>query len=153
MLKITKLADYATVIMHYLSTRPDVHLSATAIAAAVKLTTTTVSKVLKQLSEAGLVIATRGAQGGYHLTRSPDSISLAEIIIAIDGKPALTECSEGEHQCQYHEHCGVRGNWQRINTIIYDVLNRLSLQEMQAPIETLKPVKMLGEVSVLKRND
>lgn len=134
MLKISKLADYATLIMHWLSTHSDDRFSAAVISNTLGIATPTVSKVLKLLNDADLVTSTRGANGGYHMSRSAEKVSLADIISAIDGRPAMTECSHDDSRCQYDHHCELRGNWQYINTVIYDLLDRLSLCDMTAPL-------------------
>ena len=156
MLKISKLADYATVIMHWLSMHNDDCFSATVISEQVGIATPTVSKVLKLLNDAGLVTSTRGAQGGYHLSQSSECVSLADIISAIDGRPAMTECSHANGQCQYDHHCELRGNWQYINKVIYQLLDDLSLCDMTkplcennvAPMQFYPPKKKLGEKHV-----
>lgn len=134
MLKISKLADYATVIMHWLSVHNDDRFSASVVAEQVKISIPTVSKVLKLLSDAELVTPTRGAQGGYHLSRPAEQVSLADIISAVDGRPAMTECSHADNQCQLDHHCELRGNWQYINKVIYNLLDRLSLCDMTSPL-------------------
>ncbi len=156
MLKISKLADYATVIMHWLSTHPDAHFSAANISSEIGIALPTVSKVLKQLNDAELVTSTRGAQGGYHLSRSADEVSLARIISAIDGEPAMTECAQTDSCCRYDHHCEIRGNWQYINKVIYNVLDQLSIQDMtrnlsdadEVPIRFYPSKKTRGEKHV-----
>ena len=134
MLKISKLADYATVVMHWLSQHKDDHYSATAIAEQIAVGVPTVSKVLKSLNDAGLVGALRGVQGGYQLSRSANAISLADIITAIEGRPAMTECSQIDGLCQYDARCELRGNWQYINARIYHLLDTVSLHDMTMPL-------------------
>lgn len=134
MLKISKLADYATVIMHWLSSRQEGCFSASVIAERTGIALPTVSKVLKRLNDVHLVTSVRGVQGGYQLSRPAEQMSLAEIISAVDGKPALTECSDKTRQCRYDRHCEIRGNWQYINQVIYDVLNRLTLRDMMSSL-------------------
>ncbi len=134
MLKISRLADYATLVMDYLARHSAQRYSATLLAEKLHIGTPTVSKVLKLLNEAGLLVSVRGAAGGYQLAKPADKISVASIITAIDGKPAMTECSHSASQCAQASSCGLSSNWQLINTIIYDVLNSLSLSDMSKPL-------------------
>jgi FeS assembly SUF system regulator len=134
MLKISKLADYATVIMHWLSQHDSKYYSATAIAEQIGVGLPTVSKVLKSLNDAGLVSSLRGAQGGYQLSRAAAEISVADIITALDGRPAMTECSQVDSICQYDARCELRGNWQYLNARIYHLLNSVSLYDMTMPL-------------------
>ncbi len=130
MLKISKLADYATVIMQWMSTYGDDRFSATMVSEHIGISVPTVSKVLKLLGDAGLVAATRGAQGGYALSRPARDVSIAEIITAIDGQLAMTECSAEDHACRHDQCCDMRSNWRYINNVVFDVLNRLTLHDM-----------------------
>lgn len=130
MLRITKLTDYATVVLTALAGSPSRVHSAAELAELARLELPTVSKVLKPLAHAGLVTSFRGANGGYRLARPPGQISLIDIVEAIEGRLNMTECS-GEHSsCEHEAHCGVQGHWRRINDVISDTLRGMSLAEM-----------------------
>jgi FeS assembly SUF system regulator len=130
MLRITKLTDYATVVLTTLAFEPERVHSAAEVAERSRLELPTVSKVLKPLAHAGLVTPFRGANGGYRLARAPSQISLIEIVEAIEGRIGMTECS-GEHShCEHQPHCGVKSHWRRINDVISHTLRGMSLAEM-----------------------
>jgi Rrf2 family protein len=80
-----------------------------------------------------LVTSVRGARGGYRLARDPATISVAELVDALEGPVALTECSSGEGSCEQEPHCAVRVNFQRINDAIRGALAQVTLAEMVAP--------------------
>ena len=130
MLKISRLADYATTVMAILASREKC-FSAAQVARATPLSMATVSKVLKLLNESKLVNSERGVNGGYQLARPPEAISIAEIITAIDGNPAITKCSRSESQCEHYTVCRLRNNWQLINKLVFEVLDSLSLADMK----------------------
>lgn len=133
MLRVTKLTDYATVVLTALADSPDRVLSAAELAERAHLELPTVSKVLKPLAHAGLVESFRGSNGGYRLARTAADISLIEIVEAMEGRLGMTECS-GEHsQCEHESHCGVRGHWRHINDVVADALRGVSLAQMFAP--------------------
>lgn len=132
MLRVTKLADYATVVLSVLAATNDV-LSATEIAERAGLEPTTVSKVLKPLSQAGLAEAFRGAHGGYRLARPAGSIRLIEVIEAIEGPLAVTECSTHDGHCGIERSCGTRTSWRRINDVIVQALTGVTLLDMIQP--------------------
>ncbi|QLH42672.1 MAG: SUF system Fe-S cluster assembly regulator [Coxiellaceae bacterium] len=134
MLRISKLADYAMVIMNYMARQPTQLLSAAGIARQVPVAAPTVSKILKLLSEAGLVASARGAGGGYRLAKSPEEITLADMVTAIDGLPAITECSQSANLCAHDSICSIRGNWLLINQVISEVLESLTLADMAKPL-------------------
>ena len=135
MLRMSKLTDYGTVILTYLAGDPERVHSAKEVAEQTHLAAPTVSKLLKSLSHAGLVRATRGAGGGYLLTRPPGDISAAEIIDALEGPVAITECSATHSQCELEHLCCARGAWQKINHAIRVALDGVSLAQLQAPGE------------------
>lgn len=133
MLRVTKLTDYATVVLTTLAAAPGRVHSASELAEIARLELPTVSKVLKPLAQAGLVESFRGANGGYRLARAAQQISLIEVVEAIEGPVGMTECS-GEHSsCELESHCGVRGNWRHINDVVADALRGVSLAQMLAP--------------------
>ena len=132
MIKISKLADYGIVLMTYFasSEEGDV-LTARELAHNSKLPLPTVGKVLKSLSRGGLLMSHRGVKGGYSLARLPAAISVADMIRALDGPIALTECSSmAQNSCELETDCPARSNWQRINRAVATTLSNLSLAEI-----------------------
>ena len=133
MLRVTKLTDYATVVLTVLAARPGEVLSAPGLAELAGLELPTVAKILKPLAQAGLVEGLRGANGGYRLARPAQEISLFEIVEALEGPLGMTECSVHEGACGIEQSCGVRANWRRINDVVADALRAVSLAQMLAP--------------------
>jgi FeS assembly SUF system regulator len=134
MLRISKLTDYAILVMVELA-RDGEMLSAHALAERVNVEVPTASKVLKLLTGAGLLESYRGVNGGYRVTREAGEISVAEVIAAIEGPIAMTECSVEEGLCNQEDNCGLRGNWQRISVAVARALADVSLAEMSAPMK------------------
>ena len=132
MLRVSKLTDYATVVLTTLAATDEVQ-SAHGLAERARLEPPTVSKVLKQLAQAGLVESFRGAHGGYRLARAPDAITVADIVAAIEGPIGMTECSVHQGLCGHEPHCGVRVNWRRISVAVEAALRSVTLAEMSAP--------------------
>jgi FeS assembly SUF system regulator len=129
-LRVTRLTDYATLVLTVLASRPDAVHRAADLAEQAHLEATTVSKVLKPLAHAGLVAGFRGVNGGYRLARAPESISLIEIVEAIEGPLGMTECSVHPGNCGIEDHCGLRANWRRINDVVVDALREVTLAQM-----------------------
>jgi len=134
MLRVSKLADYGTVVMTTIAREPDRIHSAADVAVQSGLTLPTVSKILKTLAREGLLVSLRGAKGGYMLLRAPRDISVAEIIGAMEGPIGVTECSSAPGLCLQESGCSVRANWQKINRIVLQVLERITLEQMTQPI-------------------
>src|SRR5215472_6760463 len=130
MLRISRLTDYATVILASLAERPERVQTATALAEQTRIAAPTVSKLLKQLQRAGLVVSTRGLHGGYQLSRPATQISAAAILDALEGPIALTDCAVGHGNCEIEETCRVGRVWQRLNLAIRRALYDVSLAQL-----------------------
>ncbi|HEX5313425.1 MAG TPA: Rrf2 family transcriptional regulator, partial [Gammaproteobacteria bacterium] len=86
---MSKLADYAALILATMAERPERTHSASGIAAETGISLPTASKLLKTLAHAGLVVSRRGARGGYSLGRAPAAISAVDMIEAVEGPLAM----------------------------------------------------------------
>ena len=134
MLRVTKLTDYASVVLTVLASDPATVLSASELADRAGLEMPTVAKLLKPLAQAGLVEGFRGANGGYRLAREAAAISLIEIVEAMEGPLGMTECSVHAGQCGIEHSCSARANWRRINDVVADALRGVSLAQMLVPV-------------------
>lgn len=144
MLRVSKLSDYATVLLGLLADAPERVRPATDLAEVARLELPTVSKVLKMLAAAGLVCSQRGVSGGYRLARPAAEISVAQIVEAIDGPIGMTECSVHQGQCSHETHCGVRGPWLRISQVVVGALRSMTLADMIGtvpPASTSPPLR------------
>ena len=135
MLRISKMTDYAIMVMVELQASHGELLTAHVLAERSRLELPTVSKVLKLLVKTNLVDSCRGANGGYRLERKAKDISVAEIIAAIEGPIAMTECSVEEGLCAQEADCSLRGNWQRISVAVAKAMESVSLAEMAQPVK------------------
>lgn len=133
MFKLGKLTDYGTVLMTALAIEPGRVQNVQELAASTHLAGPTVAKLLKLLGKAGLVESLRGAHGGYRLARSPEQITVAQIVSALEGPIALTECAV-HRGCGIESHCGVRSHWRVINDAIRSALDAVSLAQMTLPL-------------------
>jgi FeS assembly SUF system regulator len=141
MLRMSKLTDYGTMVLAELATNDHGLSTASQVADATHLTLPTVSKLLKSLAHSGLVVSARGVQGGYALARPAATISAAEILDALEGPVALTDCSSSSGSCDLESFCRVGTAWQRINHSIRKALEGVSLADLQArraPLPSLR---------------
>ncbi|MGH8801684.1 MAG: SUF system Fe-S cluster assembly regulator [Casimicrobiaceae bacterium] len=134
MLRVSRMADYGTVVMTAIAREPGRVHSATEIAESTGVSAPTVSKILKILARNGMLASTRGIKGGYHLACASSQISVARIIDAMDGPFGMTECSTHPGLCVQESACQVRSNWQRINRIVRSTLEQVTLDEMLRPL-------------------
>lgn len=136
MLRMSRMTDYGTLILACLAERPSEILSASEIAERIKLSPTTVSKLMKVLHRAGLLDSFRGSHGGYALARPAGEISAAEILDALEGPVTLTECASADSHCELESVCLVGNSWQRINRRIRLALDGISLAQLIDPRQT-----------------
>jgi len=137
MIRITKQTDYGIVLLTHLATNPEHQYNAPELAAEARLPLPMVSKILKLLARENLLVSHRGVKGGYSLARQPEAISMAEIIAALEGPIALTECISVEGDCSHEPLCPVRSNWRRINQAVRAALAGITLAEMTHPGQKL----------------
>jgi FeS assembly SUF system regulator len=139
MLRLSKLTDYATVILSFMARdNTQVH-AAMEIASVTGIALPTVSKILKLLVNAKVLMSTRGAKGGYALARTPEKITIAAVISALEGPIALTECSISQQGCEQASGCEIRGNWNLINQTIHNALESVTLADMVSPVRSQDP--------------
>jgi FeS assembly SUF system regulator len=132
MFRLSKLTDYAVVVMIRLSRGADIQTSP-GIAAATGIPEPTVAKVLKSLAGSGLVVSQRGARGGYRLGRPLAAIPVAEVIEVLDGPIALTSCVDGGG-CDSAVLCPMHGRWDPVNDAIRGALHGITLADMEASL-------------------
>jgi FeS assembly SUF system regulator len=134
MVRFSRLADYAVLLMTHMANERDGVHNAIDMAAATGLPVPTVSKVLAILGRRGLLESQRGAKGGYVLARGAAEISVAEIVGALDGPIALTHCiKSGPGSCDVEPVCPSRYSLHRINERVQSALAGITLAEIAAP--------------------
>jgi FeS assembly SUF system regulator len=122
-------------MLTHIATHSGITHNARDIAREVRLPLPVASKVLKTLARAGVLVSQRGTKGGYTLARQAHEITVAEIIRALEGPIAVTECTDTlRGDCDIETGCPVRTNWHRINQALYDALEKITLAEMTQPL-------------------
>ena len=129
MLKISRLTDYATAVILFMQNDNKLY-SSEMIALGVRLEIPTVSKVLKLLTKAKILASTRGANGGYKLAKASDDITLFDVIQAIEGDTAITECTKTDSLCAQEQGCDSRTGWQKVNQQIEQILVQMTIAKM-----------------------
>lgn len=132
MIRLGKLTDYGIVLVTYMarSDHGPLH-TARDLAAAAQLPLPTVSKLLKELSQGGVLSSHRGVKGGYTLARPPQEISVAQIIAALEGPIGMTECAASEPGlCDMEPHCPLPTNWRVISHAVRDALEKVTVADL-----------------------
>ena len=133
MLRLSKKADYALIAMKHLALRPDqAAASAREIAEQYDIPVELMAKVLQRLVRSGLLVSTQGTRGGYTLRRPSASISVADVIQAIDGPFSVTACSTENSGCDQYSKCSVRDPLWQIRERIAAALATVSVAELAA---------------------
>jgi FeS assembly SUF system regulator len=136
MIRVSKLTDYAIVLLTHLA-RSEHTLTAHELAAASSVPLPTVSKLCKELSKAGLVVSHRGRKGGYGLARPADRISVVQVVEALEGPIALTECSHATQTCELEATCLAKASWDPVSRAIHGALSSL-------PLSAIAPLRRPG---------
>jgi Rrf2 family protein len=123
-MQITRQADYAVRAVLYLAQLgSDTRAATSQIAQEQRIPPSFLAKIVSQLSVAGLLQTSRGARGGVSLARSPEQISLLEVVEAIDGPILLNECvGENGGTCTFSDDCPMRAIWCDVQV---ELINRL----------------------------
>lgn len=152
MLRISKLADYGTILLTAMASEPEWTFSAAELGLRTGLPLPSVSKIMKILLRQGIVVSLRGASGGYKLARSPSEITTVQILGALDGPLGVTECSASPGLCKREAHCGARAHWHMVNRVVLQALEQITLQHMIAPgrtkVDVLHPPRAAKSVTV-----
>ncbi len=148
MIRVTRLADYGILLMTWFAQSEARHrrltkdapvplVSATGLAQQTGLPAPTVSKLLRQLASSSLLVSSRGVRGGYRLARPASTISVADLLRALDGPLALTDCIDRDSDCAIESICTTRPTWNRINAALVAALTAITLEDMVAePVAT-----------------
>ena len=135
MVKLGKLADYGLVLMTCMARGQNALRTARGLSAETNLPLPTVSKLLKQLLQTGLLVSHRGTKGGYILAKGPREISVMEIIAAFEGPVAFTECSTDiTGLCHIESCCPIKTNQRIINQAVRGLLATISLHDLISPL-------------------
>ncbi len=132
MIRLSKLADYAFILLTQMAMDAPKAAAASDLSASTQLPLPTVAKIMKMLAKGGVVTAQRGATGGYRLAASVTDTSIASIIEAVDGPIALTDCvrGSGDQGCAASGVCPMRQGWTKVNQAIKTGLEGVTLADL-----------------------
>jgi FeS assembly SUF system regulator len=132
-MRLTHLADYAVVIMTAAARRPfGERLSAAALAVETGVPVPTAQKLMGKLGTAGLLQSVRGAGGGFVLARSAAEISLADMVEAVEGPIAMTQCSGSDEasDCALDAHCRIKPHMSLVSNAVRGALAAVTLEQL-----------------------
>ncbi len=135
MFRMNKLTDYGILLLTRMAIAPEGGISARELAEETHIPLPTVGKLLKILLKEGLLVSHRGTKGGYALSRSSSEITVAEVIRALEGPIAMTDCEE--NRCDLESGCPTRSHWRVVNRTVLVALQNLTLREMTQPAKSV----------------
>ena len=148
MLRLSKKADYGLLALRHLAASRRDAVSAREMAESYDLPPELLAKVLQLLVRAKLLSSQQGIRGGYALAKTPAEISVADVILAIDGPMTVTACSESDHSCDQYQKCNIRDPLWKLKDRIVSALSATSVAELAAD---LMPAPNAVPVSVVRR--
>ena len=138
MIRLSRFTDYAVLMLAELAGDESARASAADLAARTGLAEPTVAKILKILNRAGLVVSTRGATGGYMMARPAHTITVGDVITAVEGPLSITACADGhDDDCSLSNICAMNGRWGDVNAAVRNALDSVTLADMMG-----KKIKM-----------
>ena len=141
MLRVSKHTDYGMLLLTAMVSGGDsANYSARQLADMTHLPYPMVGKILKALAREGILVSQRGPKGGYGLVRRPEEITLVDIVSAMEGPIAVTECIGSPGDCEHETSCPVQVNWLHINYMIKQALQEITLWDMTQPLHELLPL-------------
>ncbi len=131
MIRLSKLTDYAVVLLLYMTQEgAGTLLSSARLAALTRIPEPTVSKILKILARHDIVHSVRGMRGGYMINKGIGQIRIVDVVEAVEGEIAVTDCVADSHDCVIRNHCAGRGRWDAVNDAVKNALAGITLADM-----------------------
>ena len=150
MIRLSKLTDYAVVMLSYMAAREGEVYTTARLAQRSAVPEPTAAKILKLLARGAILASQRGSNGGYELARPAADITVAEIIVALEGPIALAACVEGSSDhCGVEQLCSMRGTWNKVNRAIRDALEDITLADMAVPFAAAPMIETRPEQGLL----
>jgi FeS assembly SUF system regulator len=137
MVRLGKLTDYGLLLLTCIARSPAASLrTARDLAKETRLPLPTVSRLLQELLKSGLLVSHRGTKGGYALARKAREISVVDVVAALEGPIALTECStEVSGMCDLEPSCPIKSNQRVINQAVQGVLETITIGDLIQPMK------------------
>jgi Rrf2 family protein len=131
-MRLSSFADYAVVMMSAAARHcGGTKMNATTLSAETGIPLPTAQKLVSRLSAAGLLESSRGTGGGVRLSRPPATISLADVVEAVEGPIAMTPCADqGAHDCTLEQDCRVKPHMNIANAAVRQALAGVSIASL-----------------------
>jgi Rrf2 family protein len=144
---LSQTAEYAIRAMSAIATLPEgTKIRATELARGTGIPAPYLSKVLRRLVLAGLLLSQKGQRGGFSLARAAAAIRFIEILEAVDAFPSDGRCAFGWGNCDQQRPCPLHGPWSRVSTQISEWAKSTTLEEVARAAEAEQRVDLFPEL-------
>lgn len=130
-MEITRQADYALRTVYYLAQIGEGQRASTSlIAKEKKIPHSFLAKIISQLSVSRIIYTLRGAKGGVSIARSPDKITMLEVVEAIDGKLKMNDCVINPESCPFGKNCPLHEVWCKAQVQLMNTLRSTTFADL-----------------------
>ncbi len=127
-MKLSSKTHYGLIACHILGRNyPDKLVPASMLENHISVSGKYLEKIMRLLSSRNIVVASRGANGGYMLARAPEDITIGEIVRTLEDDMVLIPCVASEGKCKC---CPTSGVWKKLYESINIVLDKMTLKQM-----------------------
>ena len=130
MFQLSTRVQYGLEIMEALALKPD-FVSLSDLAEEIHRSANYLQQIIKPLKEAGLVLSKEGASGGIKLAKSPEVVTLYEVLVALDGEVQPISCLSEDHVCPTKQTCGHRKYWSKVTGMLEEQFNQTTLLDLK----------------------
>lgn len=132
----SRSAEYAIRAFVYLAQVPEgKYAMVKNIAEQSEIPTHFLAKILQQLARKGFLRSSKGPTGGFALRKSPDDITLLEIVDAIDGLAEYERCPSGMTECNDEAPCGMHESWKELRSRIIGYLEGTTISDVARSLQ------------------
>ncbi len=131
MLQITRQTEYAIKGLQELARRDQTYpVQLKVIAASCEVSEAFLAKIFQMLAQVGIVKSHRGVKGGFSMGRTPENITLREIVEVCEGGISLNHCLRKVDPCKDADTCSVAEVWRKAQTALTEALDETSLADV-----------------------
>jgi Rrf2 family protein len=131
MMELTRKGEYAIRGIIFLAQQPPGKVSLISeIAEATEAPQTFLAKIFQNFAKIGIVNSYRGTGGGFTLGRTPEAITLREVVEAVEGPIVPNRCLIGAGSCDRGAECNVHPVWRKVQSQVVGILDSVTMAEL-----------------------
>ncbi|MCF8467632.1 MAG: Rrf2 family transcriptional regulator [Sneathiella sp.] len=136
-MRLTKFTDFALRVLMLAANDVERTYTTDEISRALEISRNHLTKIIRDLSKAKIISTRRGSGGGFRLARSPESISIGEVVRLFESQFALVECFRKDGGgCVLTPHCKLKARLASAHEAFFRELDQTTLQQCMSPALT-----------------